>query len=126
MFAKCLYPDVCSVKTSLHTDALPGRIHQWLLRLIQLRQQNPAFIGTETELTETGNNHVFGFLRSHENHAVFVLGNFSEQEQRVEARRLRQMGMRKIMVDLNAGQTITAAQELILAPYQLMVLARVG
>ncbi len=36
------------------------------------------------------------------------------------------MGMRKTMVDLYAGQTITAAQELMMEPYQLMVLARVG
>jgi amylosucrase/maltose alpha-D-glucosyltransferase/alpha-amylase len=36
------------------------------------------------------------------------------------------MGMRKTMVDLYAGRTITAAQELLLEPYQFMVLARVG
>jgi amylosucrase/maltose alpha-D-glucosyltransferase/alpha-amylase len=44
----------------------------------------------------------------------------------LEARRLRQMGMRKTMVDLFAGRTIVATQELLLEPYQLMVLARVG
>jgi amylosucrase/maltose alpha-D-glucosyltransferase/alpha-amylase len=57
---------------------------------------------------------------------VFVLANFSEHEQRLEARRLRQMGMRKTMVDLFAGRTIIATQELVLEPYQLMVLSRAG
>jgi amylosucrase len=47
---------------------------------------------------------------------VFVLGNFSEHPQGLEARRLRQMGMRKTMVDLFAGQTIIATAELVLGP----------
>ncbi len=107
-------------------DSVPGRIHQNLLRLIQLRHQNLAFTRSDTEVSETGNKHVFGFFRSNDQNVVFVLANFSEREQRLEARRLRQMGMRKTMVDLYAGQTITATQELILEPYQLMILARVG
>jgi amylosucrase len=69
---------------------------------------------------------VFGFFRSNEQHIAFVLANFSEKEQRLEARRLRQMGMRKTMVDLYAGRVITATQELEMAPYQLMVLSRVA
>lgn len=101
-----------------------GRLHQGLLRLIQLRQQNLAFTRAETEFADTGNRHVFGFFRTHDQHSVLVLANFSEHEQRLEARRLRLMGMRKTMVDLLAGRTITAAQELVLEPYQLLVLAR--
>ena len=107
-------------------DTVPGRIHQRLLRLIQLRHQNLAFSRSDTEVTETGNKHVFGFSRTNDQNVVFVLANFSEKEQRLEARRLRQMGMRKTMVDLYAGRTIIAAQELVMEPYQLMVLARVG
>ena len=106
--------------------AVPGRVYQGLLRLIQIRNQNLAFTRTQTEIVETGNPHVFAFLRSGDQHMVFVLANFTEQDQRVEARRLRQMGMRKTMVDLYAGRIITATQELMMEPYQLMVLARVG
>jgi len=106
-------------------ETVPGRVYQGLLRLIQLRGQNLAFTRSETEFVETGNKHVFGFLRSNEQHVAFVLANFSEKEQRLEARRLRQMGMRKTMVDLHAGRVITATQELAMAPYQLMVLSGV-
>ena len=77
-------------------------------------------------MADTGNKHVFGFLRSSEEDMVFVLANFSETDQRLEARRLRQMGMRKTFVDLFAGRTITATNELVLEPYQLMVLRRVS
>jgi amylosucrase/maltose alpha-D-glucosyltransferase/alpha-amylase len=107
-------------------ESVPGRVYQGLLRLIQLRGQNLAFARGETEFVEPGNKHVLSFLRSNDQNVVFVLANFSEHEQRLEARRLRQMGMRKTMVDLYAGRVITATQELTLEPYQLMVLARVG
>jgi amylosucrase/maltose alpha-D-glucosyltransferase/alpha-amylase len=53
-----------------------------------------------------------------------VIANFTERRQAVEARRLRQMGLRKVAVDLYAGRTITATRELVLEPYQLMVLSR--
>jgi amylosucrase/maltose alpha-D-glucosyltransferase/alpha-amylase len=105
-------------------DTVPGRVYQGLLRLLQVRGHNHAFARGDTELLDTGNRQVFGFLRSSEQSTVFVLGNFSEHPQRLEARRLRQMGMRKTMVDLFAGQTIIATQELLLEPYQLMALAR--
>jgi amylosucrase/maltose alpha-D-glucosyltransferase/alpha-amylase len=105
-------------------DTVPGRVYQGLLRLLQVRRHNHAFARGDTELLDTGNRQVFGFLRSSEQSTVFVLGNFSEHPQRLEARRLRQMGMRKTMVDLFAGQTIIATQELLLEPYQLMALAR--
>jgi amylosucrase/maltose alpha-D-glucosyltransferase/alpha-amylase len=105
---------------------VPGRVYQGLLRLLQVRGQSQAFARGETEILDTGNQHVFGFLRSSEHYTVFVLANFSEREQRLEARRLRQMGMRKTMVDLFAGQSIIATQELLLSPYQMMVLSRAG
>ena len=104
-------------------ESIPARIYQGLLRLIQLRQQNLAFTRAETEIADTGNPHVFAFFRTHESHSVFVLANFSEQTQRIDARRLRLIGLRKTMVDLIAGRAITAAQELVIEPYQFMVMA---
>jgi amylosucrase len=103
-----------------------GRIYQTMMRLIQLRQQNLAFTRAETEIADTGNRHVFGFFRSNDQYSVYVLANFTEQPQALEARRLRQMGMRKTMVDLYAGRTLTATRQLVLEPYQLIVLARVA
>jgi len=107
-------------------ETVPGKVYHGLLRLLQIRTQNRAFHGSEIEVADTGNPRVFGFLRVHEEEVVFVLANFSEVAQRLEARRLRQMGMRKTVVDLFAGRTITAARELVLEPYQLMVLRRVA
>lgn len=105
-------------------ESVPGRVYHGLLRLIRLRTRNEAFARSDTEFLDTGNDHVLGFVRTHMESTVFVLANFTEREQRLEARRLRQMGLRKTAVDLYAGRSITAARELVLAPYQLMVLSR--
>ncbi len=101
-----------------------GRIFQGILRLIQFRHRNSAFEYTNTDFVDTGNRHVFGYFRSHEEYSVFILANFSEKDQPLEARRLRMMGIRKTMIDLYAGRTVTATRELTLEPYQLMVLAK--
>jgi len=101
-----------------------GQVYTQIQRLIQLRQQNLAFTRSETELLDTGNRHVFGFFRNHGRNSVLVVANFSEQTQQLEARRLRQLGMRKTMVDLFAGRAVTATRELTLDPYQLSVLSR--
>ncbi|MGD8282094.1 MAG: alpha-amylase family glycosyl hydrolase, partial [Gemmatimonadota bacterium] len=106
-----------------HDEAtVPGRVYDGLLRLIRLRARNPAFGPSDTDVTDTGNPHVFGFLRSTQDTMVFVLANFTEHEQAIEARRLRQLGLRNA-VDLYAGRNVTATRELVLQPYQLMVLS---
>ena len=69
---------------------------------------------------------MFGFIRSNEQSNVFILANFSEEQQFLEARRLRQMGMRKTMIDLFTGRPITATQQLEMEAYQFMVLSRVS
>ncbi len=105
--------------------SIPGRIYQGLVRLVQLRKQNLAFTRAETEIVDAGNAHVFGYFRHHGEHSVLVLANFTESEQRLDARRLRVLGLRKTLVDLVAGKTITATRELDLAPYQFAVLSAV-
>jgi amylosucrase/maltose alpha-D-glucosyltransferase/alpha-amylase len=105
-------------------ETVPGRIYNKLLRLIQIRQQNLAFDRAETEIVDTGNPHVFGYFRTNGDYSVLVLANFGDTEQPIEGRRLRQLGLRKTVVDLVAGRTIVAAQSLSLEPYDFMVLAR--
>lgn len=105
-------------------ETVPGRIYQGLLRLIQIRQQNLAFDRAETEIVETGVEHVFGYFRTNGDYSVLVLANFSEHAQTIEGRRLRLLGLRKSVVDLVAGRTIVAAHALELEPYDFMVLTR--
>jgi amylosucrase/maltose alpha-D-glucosyltransferase/alpha-amylase len=106
-------------------QTIEGRVSSGLLRLIQIRKQTQAFMGTETEILASGNNSVFSFFRLYEDQTVLVLANFSEKPQSINASRLRQRGMKKIVSDLLAGKTIIATQTLDLEPYQLMVLVGV-
>jgi amylosucrase/maltose alpha-D-glucosyltransferase/alpha-amylase len=99
-----------------------GRIFHGLLQFIQLRQQNLAFTRSETEIVDTGSRYVFGYFRRNAIQSVLVLANFSESPQILEARRLRLLGLRKVLTDLVAGQTIAAVRELQMDPYQLRVM----
>jgi amylosucrase/maltose alpha-D-glucosyltransferase/alpha-amylase len=107
-------------------DSIPGRVYDGLSRLTQLRRQHLAFSRAETEFVDSGNPHVLGYFRNHESRSVLVLANFSDQPQSVEAWRLRQLGLRKTMVDLVSGKSVTAAKELELEPYDFSVWDRPG
>ncbi len=100
-----------------------GQIHQGLLRLLRVRTQNPAFDRAETEFVDLGNEHVFAFIRSRDEHSALVVASFSERPQSIEAKRLRSLGLRSTVVDMYAGEVITAGQRLELDPYQLLVLS---
>ena len=102
--------------------SIPGMIYHGLLKLIQVRQQNLAFTRADTEIVDTGNEHVFGYFRQHADQSVLVLANFTEREQSLAANRLRLLGLRKTLTDVIAGRTLIATQTLTLEPYQFMVL----
>ncbi|MGF1590214.1 MAG: amylosucrase [Pleurocapsa sp.] len=109
-------------KKRRESSSIPGHIYLGLLRLIQIRQQNRAFSGAETEIIDTGNDCIFGYFRSQQEQNVLVLANFSDREQEIVAKRLRLLGMRKIFTDIVSGKTISAVQKLVLEPYQLVIL----
>ncbi|MDJ0674176.1 MAG: amylosucrase [Calothrix sp. MO_167.B42] len=104
------------------TDSIAGRIYMGLLRLIQIRQQNPAFTLASTDIVDSGNQHVFSYFRHHGEQNVLILANFSEHEQEIKAKQLRLLGMQKTFTDIVSGKTITATQKLMLEPYHFAIL----
>ncbi len=107
-----------------NTETAAGKVYQGMLRLTSLRKQNLAFDRAETEFIDTGNDHVFGYFRNHNEHSVLILANFSEHPQKILGQSLRRLGLRRSVVDMMAGQVITASAEITLEPYQFVVLAR--
>lgn len=105
-----------------NADAPESRIFQGMLKLVQIRKNNLAFTDSQTEFVDTGNEHVFGYFRSHAEQNVLCLANFSEHPQALPATRLRQLGLRKTVTDIVAGQMIVATEHLTLAPLQFAVL----
>ncbi|MCS6844051.1 MAG: alpha-amylase family glycosyl hydrolase [Caldilineales bacterium] len=103
-----------------------GRVYQGLKRLIALRQENPAFAGHDTAVIETGNPHVFGYVRQHGGQRVLALASFSEHPQTLAASLVRIHGLGYIFQDLVTGRTLTLDGGLQLEPYQFLWLVAVG
>ena len=67
-------------------NSIEGRVYQGLQRLIALRKECDAFSGGELEIIPTENEHILGFMRTHEGKRVIVFANFSETPQKVSPR----------------------------------------
>lgn len=97
-----------------------GRVFSGLTRLIELRKAQPALWGGEMEAIESGNPHVFGYVRHHSGQRLLIIANFSERAQELDANQLRIYGPGYRFTDLIGGRIYTADQSLPLAPYQFM------
>ena len=100
-----------------------GRVYGGLRRLIELRRNTPALAGGALEVVDTGNEHVFGYARHHDDGRVLVLANFSEAAQTVAANTVRLHGLGYAYTDLVTGEEVTLAHDLTLDAYRLMCLA---
>jgi amylosucrase len=97
-------------------SSVEGQNYSRLRRLIELRTENPAFSGAETEMIDTGNSHVLGYVRQSPGRRVLVLASFSEREQRILANHLRVHGLGYTFRDLVTGREVSAAEDLTLEP----------
>jgi amylosucrase len=75
------------------------------------------------EVVDTGNPHIFSFVRHHEAGRVLVLANFSESEQTISANEVRLYGLGYNFLDLITGEHLRLQEDIVLAPYRFMWLA---
>jgi len=101
-------------------NQVAGKIYTRLHHLITLRQAAPAFCGGETEIIETDNAHVFGYVRQGDAQRVLVLANFSEQPQTVSGNVLRLHGLGYAFTDLVTGASLIADADLVLDAYRFV------
>jgi amylosucrase len=101
-------------------DTIPGRIYSQLHTLIALRKAHPAFAGVTSDIIETRNGHVFGYVRQHAGERVLCLANFSEQVQTVPVNEVRLYGLSYKFTDLISGLPLALGQiqDVRLEPYQ--------
>jgi glycosidase len=110
------------------TMTVEGQVYARLRQLIETRKKTPAFAGGVTEIIDTGNPQVFGYVRQHADHhrdegvseRVLVLANFSEGEQHIAANDLRVHGLSYALTDLVSGTRVTSDEELVLEPYRFV------
>ncbi|MEM0969404.1 MAG: alpha-amylase family glycosyl hydrolase [Verrucomicrobiota bacterium] len=99
-----------------------GTVFQGILKLNQIRALNAAISQGETEIVDPGNEHVFAWFRTSSEQTIFCVANFSDRPQSLAAPRLRQLGLRKTLVDLVSGHSVVATKQLELEPLQFLVL----
>jgi amylosucrase len=102
--------------------ALAGRIYAGLRRIMTVRRGHAVFAGPLTEIIETGNAHVFGFIRRHGDARALLLANFTEADQGVAANVLRLHGLAYRLTDLLTGEAVTIERDLVLGAYRLACL----
>jgi amylosucrase len=104
--------------------SLRKRIFRSLQKLISTRKTLPAFAGQQMELMPTKNEHVLGFIRSHDAYRAIVLANFSEHPQAIGGNQLRTSGLGRFFNDALSGQTFGTSDDVQLAPYACLWLTR--
>ena len=96
-----------------------GRIFAGLVHLIKLRKEQTAAYDSVTEFIETGNGHLFGYVR-HGGQRLVVVANFSEHAQEMDANQLRAYGAGYHFTDQITGRALSTERPLRLEPYQCM------
>jgi glycosidase len=97
-----------------------GRVYLGLRNLIALRKEFDAFSGGDLETIQTGNEHVLGFIRKHEDQRAVILANFSEVPQTLAAHILKPHALREKNRRHGLSQGSTE-EDMILAPLDFVV-----
>ena len=101
-------------------ESLEGRVFQALTRLIKIRTSHPMFGGNKTQIIDTGNPGVFGYIHWRFFQGLLILANFSEQAQELDLVRFRTYGLKATMHDLVKDEAISLARDYTLQPYQFL------
>ncbi len=102
-----------------------ARIFEGFTRLIGLRKGHPAFGSkSATQVVDTGNRHVYAYLKTLGDDRVLCIGNFTADPQRVPTGGLPLPGADRPLVELISGGTVDPTPEIEIRPYGLLWLAR--
>ena len=102
------------------TDAetLQWRFFNEMVRLINIRKGLPAFCNGGMRVVETGNPHLFAFIREKSDQRIMVVNNFSEHAQSMEFDYLERENFIGAMVDRVTGEAIESSAGLLLDGYR--------
>lgn len=112
-----------AVQLAQTQGTVQNRVFCGLRHMITLRKSLSVFGDSRSQVYETGNDHVFAYLRAESGgDKVLCLVNFSEFEQWVEPSILEKLSPAKFAKELITGVTMGAHahEHLKLAPYQVL------
>ncbi|MCF8110714.1 MAG: alpha-glucosidase C-terminal domain-containing protein [Desulfobacteraceae bacterium] len=100
------------------SEVLEWRFFNELVRLVMLRKALAALRNGNMEVVDTGNPHVFGFIREYEDQKLLIVNNFSDNPQSIAQRRLNQVTDAAHFSDRVAGCSIVNGNGLVLEGYR--------
>lgn len=101
------------------SQTVQGQVAATLRELITIRQSNPVFGSSQTEILETYNPHAFAFARIGEQQRLLVLANFSEHQLEIPGSILQILASEQIR-DLLSGDTLSTNAPIKLDAYQVV------
>ncbi len=104
-------------------ETLEWRFFNEMVKLIQLRKSLPALWNTGIQVIDTGNPHLFGYLRQNEHQRLLVVNNFSETPQIMSPHHLAADGVAGERKDLISLENLPPGNDLILEGYRFAWLA---
>ncbi len=113
--------DWIKLNNRFDSKSIEGRIYLPLKRLLKIRQDNPAFSGSDLELIDTMSDHVLGYVRQSDDQRVLIFANFTENEQMITGNLLRYHSFGKKITNIISGDPIPI-DDLHLEPYQFLCL----
>jgi amylosucrase len=106
---------------------IEARIFGSLLRMIAIRKEQPAFgAAAQTDVLQTGNPHIYVFVKTLGDHHVLIAGNFTDQAQTLPAEELPLSMMGGVLHDLITDRATAIEPTVSLAPYALLWLSDPG
>lgn len=102
------------------TDAetLQWRFFNEMVRLIRIRKTMPAFSNGGMQVVDTGNPHLFAFLREYNGQRILVINNFSEQAQAMSMAYVKRRGFADAITDLVAEAPPISGDSLVFDGYR--------
>ena len=99
-------------------DTLEWRFFREMVNLFRLRKGIPAFQNGGMEVIDTGNSHLFGYIRAFESQKIIIISNFSDEAQKVDADRLKMHGAGGEAVNLLSDELFSIEGGLVLEGYR--------
>ena len=101
-------------------DTLEWRFFREMVKLFRLRKQIPAFRNGGMEVISTGNPHLFGYIRAFDTQKIFIINNFSDKLQKVDADVLELYGAKGEVVNLMSDEVISIDGGLLIEAYRVV------
>jgi amylosucrase len=118
------YTDWSKLARRDEAGTIEARIFEPLRRMIAIRKEQPAFgAAARTDVLQTGNLHIYAFVKTLGDHHVLIVGNFTGQAQTLPAEELPLSLVGGVLRDLITGRIIAAEPTVSLAPYALLWLS---